>query len=231
MAAIYPSEIQSIQDKHPHLPPIFQNVNLGHHIQAGDALDANHLYEARAVADTLRGFQKLNIAPGVITEDVVHTSDLRATAIENAAAAVVFSPANLQQQLAMMQQQLAALAIDCAAGRAETVNAQIRTRNRLVAPDVLDMVQKSVPGPGLDLVQAVWNVIDPAAQGQLLQYFNNHPVGPIGSRPPGVAGNIDTLTHQTILKIIFYYNENLGIAAGDGLPERKVAVRRFLNGL
>ncbi|KAJ3508016.1 hypothetical protein NLJ89_g5986 [Agrocybe chaxingu] len=220
MAAIYPSETQSIQNKHPHLPPIFQNVNLGHNIQAGDALDVNHLYEAR-------GFQKLNIAPGVITEDVVHTSDLRTTAIENAAASVVFSPANLQQQLAMIQQQLAALAIDCAAGRAETVNAQIRTRNRLVAPDVLDMV----PGPGLDLVQAVWNVIDPAAQGQLLQYFNNHPVGPIGSRPPGIAGNIDTLTHLAILKIIFYYNENLGIAAGDGLPERKVAVRRFLNGL
>ena len=49
----------------------------------------------------------------------------------------------------------------------------------------------------------------------------------IGSTPPWFNAKIDQYEHLDCLIIIFY-NEDMGIVAGNDLPERKEAVRMWL---
>ena len=52
------------------------------------------------------------------------------------------------------------------------------------------------------------------------------PPARIGSTPPWFNANIDQYEHLEM--IFFFYNEDMGIVAGNDLPERKEAVRTWL---
>ena len=87
-----------------------------------------------------------------------------------------------------------------------------------------------VPGSGLLLARAL--APDEATKDQINLFAASHPIpADIGSTPPFFNANIDQYQHLDFLKLVFFYNEDMGIVAGSELPERKEAVRTWFTNL
>ena len=56
------------------------------------------------------------------------------------------------------------------------------------------------------------------------------PVGAVGEIPPfwDVNSGINGATHETILLLMEFYNVDFGIVVGDGLPQRKRKLRKWM---
>jgi hypothetical protein len=86
-----------------------------------------------------------------------------------------------------------------------------------------------VPGSGIERARALAGPPnDQNARNTLELYAVNHPAPAIGTSPLFFQGNIDDLHHAKILKLIYFYNDDMGIAPGDGLVARKQVVRNFI---
>ena len=59
---------------------------------------------------------------------------------------------------------------------------------------------------------------------------NYHPNAAVGDVLDPWNGDIDTYTLQDILRLVIFYNDDLGIDAGDTAPLRKDKVRAWLYG-
>ncbi|KAF9521413.1 hypothetical protein CPB83DRAFT_865510 [Crepidotus variabilis] len=227
MAAVYPSAIPSLKDKHPNLPNRINQLELNRPIQAGQILNRQNVVAAKAVASGLRSLHDLHLHPAIIDDDIVQSAEERALAVQNVHAGVEYTPANLFDMLALLNNNVTALRAEVAASRAESANSIIKIRNRFMAHGVLSPTRKAVQGSGLPLARARVAGLDPPVVAALEVYGAN--VAPnIGDTPPFFNGSIDHLLHIDILKLICFYNEDLGINPGDNLAQRKGAVRVFL---
>lgn len=56
----------------------------------------------------------------------------------------------------------------------------------------------------------------------------NGPPAEIGTSPGFFDGDIDSLEHLDMLKLIYFHNDTMGIEARHDLAERKQAVRGFM---
>ena len=146
-----------------------------------------------------------------------------------------------------------------ALGRAETRNALIRVRNHFITPSSLSAVQKTVcflllcggpksrvifktesyhlhvlqvPGSGLLRARALAPSVV-VVRNQFDNYAANNPdpAADIGSTPGPLLfqPDIDNYNHFDCLKLIFFYNEDMGIVARSELPERKKAIKSWLS--
>jgi hypothetical protein len=87
-----------------------------------------------------------------------------------------------------------------------------------------------VPGSGLEQARA--KVPDPATSATINQFMDSNPgiaAATIGSTPLFFSSTIENYQHLDCLKLIYFYNEDMGIVAGSGLAEHKQAIRNWLN--
>ncbi|KAF9444737.1 hypothetical protein P691DRAFT_835766 [Macrolepiota fuliginosa MF-IS2] len=242
MPAVYPSTIQSLHEKHPDLPPVVQGIDLRCRIEQGQVLNSDNLKQATAIAVGLKGVQGLGVAPK-ISDAVVESAELRATAIKNIHAAMEYAPADLTQQLRALNDRIttvhneikadiAALRQELAAGRAQTANVLGRIHNRFIETNTLRPLEKTVPGYGFELARNISQDLDLATRQLFEQYVTatqNDPAPQIGTMPPNFCGNTYALEHIDILQLVSFYNEDLGIGPNHpGLNERQKAVLKFL---
>lgn len=88
---------------------------------------------------------------------------------------------------------------------------------------------RQVAGSGLPLARAL--APDHASRNAIEQFAANNPEftgAHIGSIPPLPDPSIDNYQHLEFLKLILFYNEDLGIVAGNGVPDRRKAMRKWL---
>jgi hypothetical protein len=71
-------------------------------------------------------------------------------------------------------------------------------------------------------------VAAPAHVETIRTFANANPNPEIGTTPPFFDGNVDGLQLTDILKLIQFYNDDMGMTPADGLTERIAAVRGFL---
>ncbi|EDR01655.1 uncharacterized protein LACBIDRAFT_333060 [Laccaria bicolor S238N-H82] len=225
--ATYPYTIGSISANNPGLPEILGEIHLNQAVVEGQALDRLHLRHAKATAHALRG---MNIPQyPELTEDVVESAQWRADVLDLVHAQSQYMPANLADTLQEIQEQLRDLNNNVKTGRAETANALLRLRNLFIDPMVLSPVQKTVAGSGIQLARAL--APDHASCNAINQFATNHPEfagANIGSTPPLFDPNIDSYQHLEFLKLILFYNEDIGIVAGNGVSDRRKAMRNWL---
>ena len=84
-------------------------------------------------------------------------------------------------------------------------------------------------GSGLQLTRVL--APDHASRNAIDQFAANNPEftgANIGSIPPLFDPSIDSYQHLEFLKLILFYNEDLGIVAGNGVHDRRKAVRNWL---
>jgi hypothetical protein len=90
-----------------------------------------------------------------------------------------------------------------------------------------------VAGSGLVLAQAVArnNTINPQTRAALTNYAAQNVNAPpaIGMAPAWFEGNIHTVQHIDILKLICFYNEDLGIVVEDDLRECRRKLVKYLS--
>ncbi|KAF8958871.1 hypothetical protein BDZ97DRAFT_1840384 [Flammula alnicola] len=135
----------------------------------------------------------------------------------------------MADNLQKIHQELHDLSVNVKVGRAETANALIRLRNLFISPSVLDAVQKTVPGSGIQLARAL--APDQAARDAINHFAINHPEvanADVGSCPAFFDALLDGYEYIDCLKLILFYNEDMGIVAGSEVWECRKAVRDWL---
>jgi len=86
-----------------------------------------------------------------------------------------------------------------------------------------------VAGSGIQLARAL--APDHASHNAINQFATNNPEfagANIGSIPPLFDPSIDNYQHLKFLKLILFYNEDIGIVAGNGVPDHRKAMRNWL---
>jgi hypothetical protein len=86
-----------------------------------------------------------------------------------------------------------------------------------------------VAGSGIQLARAL--APDHASRNAIDQFATNNPEfagANIGSIPPLFDRSIDNYQHLEFLKLILFYNEDMGIVPGNGVPDRRKAMRNWL---
>lgn len=150
-----------------------------------------------------------------LTEDVVKSTEWRA---------------ELVYTLQEIREELRGVNNNVSTGRAEAANASIRIRNRLINPNDLSPVQKTVPGSGIELARTL--APDHASRTAIDQFATNNPEfttgAIIGSIPPFFDPSIGYYEHLEFLKLILFYNEDMEIVAGSGISDRRSAMRNWL---
>ncbi|TDL18289.1 hypothetical protein BD410DRAFT_842909 [Rickenella mellea] len=270
----YPSNIQSILDKHPALavvpmPVLGDILNLNARVDAGQPLDRQNVKMAEQTAKLLENLGGKYCRPCVrlppltlitplsarhdgLTEEVIETARNRAIVIRNTHAGVEFNnlgpPAilllqQIQQQITAMDAKLTATnatvaAMDAtltatnatvaatnaavATTNAAVANFRIISRNaRILAPTLYTPPQKSIPGDGRDLAQAVL----PAG----MQLPPQDGVAAVGEVPAVFNGNPSSYTHWELIHMIIFYNELFHIVAGDDVATRRNKFREWLS--
>lgn len=90
-------------------------------------------------------------------------------------------------------------------------------------------LSRQVPGSGIQLARAL--APDHVSRNAIDQFATNNPEfagANIGSIPPLFDPSIDNYQHIDLLKLILFYNEDMGIVAGSGVSERRKAMRNWL---
>ena len=91
------------------------------------------------------------------------------------------------------------------------------------------VLSHQVPGSGIQLARAL--APDHASRNAIDLFSTNNPEfagANIGSIPPLFDPGIDNYHHLEFLKLILFYNEDLGIVAGSGVSDRRRAIRNWL---
>jgi hypothetical protein len=115
-------------------------------------------------------------------------------------------------------------------GRAESRNVWIRMNNRSYMVARPTPLRKEVCKL-LRSGQALCLNLDHDIRVVFDLFAANEPPAEIGAPPSFFNGSIDALEHLDILKLIYFYNDTMGVEARHDLAERKVAVYNFLTSL
>jgi len=215
----YMHDIRSIRDVHQNLPAVLGNLDLDLRIQAHTPINRVLLTQAQGVAKALKGIKEIGNEP-LVTDAVVQSADLemRAHTIEAAHGSAEFSPVNLVHILQHMSNRLDVIS-------AITHNTRIVSRNaQRRAPHPYLPLQKSIAGDGLVLAQAVAPNV--ATRNALVAPVQ---IPLLGDIPPNFNPNLPSYTHDDILQLIIFYNDDFGIVQADRIPSRIDSFRRFLS--
>ncbi|KAF9038853.1 hypothetical protein BDZ89DRAFT_404192 [Hymenopellis radicata] len=222
----YPATINSLQSVHPTLPAVLANVDLNRQHDAGTPVAAAHIAHAKAVVATVRGINASG-QDASITDAIVLDAEMREVAIEQAYASARYAPANLQQSIDALRNDIAALQRLVLDSHRQTMaavdNNRILSRNaRIQQPQEYSPLQKKIPGSG----HALANAVRPANSAPMPAL---NPEPRIGDVPPAFSGRIAAYNNADILRLITFYNEDFGIVAGDPLALRNDKFRVFIS--
>lgn len=240
MVQTYTTAIASVHDQFPDLPPTIGWLELNHTIQQGAPIEHHNLQHARHVADALESYK--NAGNDLITEDVLESAKLRVHAITDAHSQARYGPnvtllqiheqingfqRQMQQQINGVQVQLNER-IDGVEHRLSITNTHIeniriigRNKNRGEL-DGYYYLKKTTPGVGItraiQLRPTSGNVSVNAPEA----------TAAIGDVPFNTLFYPRGLTHQRILDLIIFYNDDFGIQLDDDIDVRIGRVIHFL---
>ncbi|KAF8868333.1 hypothetical protein CPB85DRAFT_1448446 [Mucidula mucida] len=233
----YLHDIPSIRDIHPTLPAVLGSIDLNRHHDAGDNIAPNDIRHAKAVAKALRATQESG-QNAIVTPQVVLDADMRRLTVESAYSTSVYAPANMQQNMVaildqlqqmnqrfdQMNQRFDQMNQTFEAVQATANNGRILSRNsRLQRSVAFSPLEKTRTGSGL---QRALGLRPPNIALQLADIV---PAPRVGETPPQFQGGLASYSNAEILRMIIFYNDDFGIVLNDSLAMRIDKFRSYLS--
>ncbi|KAF8870938.1 hypothetical protein CPB85DRAFT_1353299 [Mucidula mucida] len=225
----YLHDIPSIRDIHPTLPAVLGSIDLNRHHDAGDNIAPNDIRHAKAVAKALRATQESG-QNAIVTPQVVLDADMRRLTVESAYSTSVYAPANMQQnmdaildQLQQMNQRFDQINQNLEAVQATANNGRILSRNSRLQRSAFSPLEKTRTGSGL---QRALGLRPPNIALQLADIV---PAPRVGETPPQFQGGLASYSNAEILRMIVFYNDDFGIVLNDSLAMRIDKFRSYLS--